>query len=316
MDSSVFVGIDVSKASLEVAMVPRGERGSYANDTEGMAKLVERLVEVAPSLIVLEATGKFHLPATLAMLEAGLRPVVVNPRQAKDFAKATGRLSKTDEIEALALALFAQAIKPTFRPLPDEATRELSELVGRRGELVGMITSERNRLGATLSRAVRQDIQTHLTWLEARLEELDRDLDEKVKGNPVWWEKDTLLREEKGVGRGLSLTLLGRLPELGEVSNKKIAALVGVAPFACDSGLMKGRRMTWGGRGDVREVLYMATLSATRFNPAIRSFYQHLLSRGKPKKVAIVACMRKLLVILNTLVRNDCLWSPQPTKNA
>ncbi len=312
--TEVFVGIDVSKATLDVAVVPGGEKWSVTNDPRGISGLVERLKAMRPALVAMEATGGFEYPVAVALRAGGLQASVVNPRQVRDFAKATGRLSKTDEVDALVLAIFAQAIRPPVRSLPDEAARELKALLARRQELVEMTTAEKNRLGTTSSTAVREHIKTHLQWLKGELGGLDRDLEQKVQESPIWREKEDLLKSAPGVGNVLSFTLLAELPELGELDRKQVAALAGVAPFNCDSGTRRGKRVIWGGRAHVRKVLYMATLVATRYNPVIQHYYQHLLSLGKLKKVALVACMRKLLTILNSMLKHHRPWCPVAPK--
>lgn len=309
-DTSIFVGVDVSKATLDVAVLPSGEKWSVSNDVKGIPELVKRLEALGPTLVVLEATGGLEFPLAAALGAANLQVSVVNPRQVRDFARATGRLSKTDSIDALILARFAHAIRPPARPLPDEAAREFKALLTRRQELVEMITAEKNRLGTAFSQAVREGIQAHVDWLQHQLKELDQELGQKVRESPIWREKEDLLRSVPGVGPVLSLTLLAELPELGALERRQIAALVGVAPFNRDSGTLRGRRTVWGGRARVRGALYMATLVATRFNPVIKAFYQRLLAAGKPKKVALVACMRKLLTILNAMLKHRSPWQP------
>jgi transposase len=306
----LFVGIDVSKAVLDIAMAPTGEAWSVPNSTEGIGQLVTRLKELSPKLIVLEASGGLERRAIAALAGAGLPVVAVNPRQARDFAKATGRLAKTDAIDAAVLALFADRIRPEVRPLRDEQTQELEALVVRRRQVVDMITAEKNRLSAAPpSKRVRTAIGKTIKWLQKQLEEIDSDLDGAVRGCGAWREKEDLLRSVPGVGKVLSRTLLSQLPELGTLGKKQLAALVGVAPLNRDSGTMRGRRFIWGGRADVRAVLYMSALAAARFNPTIKTFHQRLIKAGKLPKVALVACMRKLLTILNAMVRNGTSWS-------
>jgi transposase len=270
--------------------------------------LVKRLAASKAALVVLEATAGMEMPVVAALAAAGLPVVAVNPRNAREFARATGRLAKTDIIDAHVLAQFGEALKPPLRPLPDAATQELNALVTRRHQLVEMITAEKNRLAQAVTKAVRASIREHIRWLERRLADIDQDLAGSIRQTPVWREKDELLRSVQGVGPVLSTTLLAGLPELGALGRKQIAALVGVAPLNRDSGRHRGKRMIWGGRARVREALYMGTLVATRFNPVIRAFYQRLLAAGKPKKVALTACMRKLLTILNAMARHDTPW--------
>lgn len=305
--SEVFIGIDVCKARLDVSRYPDGQRWALCHDELGIAALIEKLKTQVPVLVVLEATGGLEIPLTGALCEAGVPVVVVNPRQVRDFAKATGRLAKTDTIDAAVLSHFAGVIRPEIRPLPSPQARELSDLISRRHQMVEMITAEHNRLSTVCGR-VKREIQAHITWLEKRLKGLHDDLSELIRSTPVWREKDTLLQSALGVGDVLSCSLLANLPELGTLNRKKIAALVGVAPLNRDSGQFRGKRSIWGGRAQVRRVLYMGTLVATRHNPVIKAFYQRLLQAGKPKKVALTACMRKLLTILNAMLKNRTAW--------
>lgn len=307
-ENSISVGVDVSKDTLDVA-VSSGARFSSANDEKDISALVEQLKRLQPERIVLEATGGYE-QALVAELAMNALPVtVVNPRQVRDFAKALGRLAKTDAMDAEVLMHFAQVVKPEPRALPDEQTRELEALVVRRRQLLGIVLAERQRL-AKAPTVVRQDIRSHITWLIKRLKDTDRQLGAALRASPLWCEREQLFKPVKGVGRVLLATLSASLPELGRLNRRQIAALVGVAPFNCDSGKFKGRRHCWGGRADVRAVLYMAALSAKRFNPAIRVFYERLIAAGKPKKVALTACMRKLLSILNAIVRDRTEWNP------
>lgn len=308
----LFIGIDVAKAQLEFACQPSGETGTVPNAEDGIRELVARCQALAPTLIVLEATGGYEAAVVAALATAGFAVVVANPRQVRDFAKATGQLAKTDALDAGVLALFAERVRPTPRPLPDEAVQGLDARLTRRRQLVEMLTAERNRL--LIARpAVRRDLQQHLRYLERRLREADDDLHTAVKASPLWRVKDDLLQSVPGVGRVVSLTLLAELPELGRLSHKEIAALVGVAPLNRDSGTLRGKRLVYGGRAPVRAVLYMAALVASKYNPVIRAFYQRLRAAGKPAKVALTACMRKLLVILNAMVRSGTPWQPTRT---
>ena len=307
-----YVGIDVAKEQLQVALRPGGETWTVTNDRPGLRELVKRLVARKPALVVLEATAGMEMPVAAALAGAGLPVVAVNPRHAREFARATGRLAKTDVIDAHVLARFAEAVKPSPRPLPDAATQELNALVTRRHQLVEMLTAEKNRLAQPAAKAVRAGIQEHIRWLERRLANIDRDLADTIHETPIWREKDELLQSAQGVGPVLSTTLLAGLPELGTLGRKQIAALVGVAPLNRDSGRYRGKRRVWGGRARVRETLYMGTLVATRFNPVIRDFYQRLLGAGKPKKVALTACMRKLLTTLNAMARHQTPWQTTP----
>jgi transposase len=308
----LFVGIDVSKAVLDVAVAPAGDAFSVPNTVEGVQQLVKRLKELSPRLVVLEATGGLERRAIAALAGASLPVVAVNPRQVRDFAKATGQLAKTDAIDAAVLALFAERIRPEVRPLRDEQTQELEAIITRRRQVVDMITAEKNRLtAAPPSKHVRTDIGKTIRWLQKQLEDIDHHLDGAVRGSPAWREKDDILQSAKGVGKVLSRTLLSFVPELGNLSKKQIAALIGVAPLNRDSGTQRGRRVIWGGRAQVRSVLYMATLAAARTNPTIRAFYSRLTAAGKLPKVALVACMRKLLTILNAMVCNRTPWKQE-----
>jgi transposase len=306
--SRISVGIDVSKAQLDVEIRPSGEKQSFANDKVGIKALVKWLAKTAPTLIVLEATGGYERQVTRALVSADLPAVVVNPRQVRDFAKATGQLAKTDSIDAGVLAHFAEVIRPELRPLPDAVTLELRALTSRRRQFLEMIAAENNRLEMT-SKAVRKTIHAHVGYLEHALERINQELDRAIEQSPIWKENEDLLRSAKGIGPVTSRTLLAELPELGTLDRKQIAALVGVAPFNRDSGSLKGRRSIWGGRAPVRCALYMATLVATRRNPVIRDFYNRLIAKGKLFKVALVACMRKLLTILNSMIKHKTRWS-------
>ena len=307
----LFIGIDVSKAVLDVAVAPTKEKWSVPNSAEGMQDLVRRLKELNPNLVVLEATGGLERRAVAALAGAGLSVVAVNPRQVRDFARATGQLAKTDAIDAAVLALFAERIRPEPRPLKDAEALELEALVVRRRQVVEMITAEKNRLSAAPpSKQVRTAIGRTIEWLQKQLDDNDRDLEKAVKSSPAWREKDELLRSVPGVGKVLSRTLLSLAPELGTLTHKQIAALIGVAPLNRDSGTLRGRRIVWGGRAQVREVLYMGALVASRFNPVIRAFRARLIAAGKLPKVALVACMRKLLTILNAMLSSKTRWAP------
>lgn len=310
-----FIGIDVSKATLDFHTRPSGEVLHVGNDADGIATLVARVVELAPTLVVLEASGGLEHPLAAALAAARVSVAVVNPRQVRDFAKATGKLAKTDAIDASVLAHFAEAIRPEARPLPDEKTHELAELLGRRRQLIGMRTAESNRLGTVSARRVRRSIETHLRWLAKQLEDLDADLSEAIQSSPVWRVNDDLLQSIPGVGRAVSRGLLAGLPELGRVSDGEIAALAGVAPMNRDSGTWSGQRAVCGGRSHVRSLLYMAALSAARWNPTLREFAQRLAKKGKAAKVILVAVARKLLVIANAMIRNQQPWENRAAKN-
>ena len=301
------VGIDVSKAALDIAIRPTGQHWQIPHTNDAIHDLASQLVSLHPFLVVLEATGGLEIPLTGALATAGLPIVVVNPRQVRDFAKAIGKLAKTDAIDAHVLAHFAEAVRPTPRPLPDAQTQAISAMLARRRQIVAMLTAEKNRL-RTANGAVREDLLQHIAWLEERLSKLDTDLRETLRQSPIWREKDNLLQSVPGVGPVLSLTLLAQLPELGTLSRRQIAALVGVAPLNRDSGTLQGKRTIWGGRASVRAALYMGALVASRWNPVLRAFYQRLCAAGKPKKVALTACMRKLLTLLNAMLKHRTLW--------
>jgi transposase len=309
MHEGTYVGIDVSKAWLDLAVIPNGNSESFPNDEDGVARLADFVKPVCPTLVVLEATGGLETAAVGVLAERGLPVVVVNARQVRDFAKATGKLAKTDAIDARIIARFGEAVQPEIRPLKGPETQELAALSARRRQIVGMMVSEKNRF-AMASKWARYDIQEHIAWLEKRLDELNAKLDEAIKGSPLWRENDNLLRSVPGVGPVLSATLLADLPELGTLSRRKIAALVGVAPLNRDSGLFRGRRKVWGGRANIRSVLYMSAMTASRFNPTIKELYLRLCNSGKQHKVAITACMRKLLTILNAMIRDRSPWYP------
>lgn len=312
--ASVFVGIDVSKAQLDIALRPEG-RFAVTNDEAGIATVVERLRGVQPTVVVLEATGKLEVPLASALAAAGLPVAVVNPRQVRDFAKASGLLAKTDLLDAQILARFAEVMRPEPRPLADEQTQALAAILARRRQLIEMLTAEKNRLGAA-PKPVRKSLRAHITWLEREVAHTDTDLAQAIRESPVWREKDTLLRSAPGVGPVLATTLLAGLPELGTLDRKQIAALVGVAPLNRDSGTLRGKRTIWGGRAHVRAVLYMAAVVASRCNPVIRAFYQRLRAAGKAKKVALTACMRKLLTILNAMMKHRTPWRAQTSCHA
>ena len=303
--SPSFVGIDVSKERLDVHVCPSGQVFAVARDAKGLEQLSIDLRVLAPALIVLEATGGFEITVAAALASTGLPLAVVNPRQIRDFARAIGRLAKTDAIDAQVIALFAERIRPEPRPVADAESQALAELVARRRQVVEMIGMESNRLRQARDHRVQRTIKVTLQMLEAQLAELDRDTKATVKGSPVWRAADNLLTSVPGVGDITARTLIADLPELGQLDRRRIAALVGVAPVNRDSGQMRGRRTIAGGRTDVRNVLYMATLSATRWNPVISQHYKSLTERGRPKKVALVACMRRLLGILNAILADQ-----------
>jgi transposase len=303
------VGIDVSKARLDCCALPEGETWAVDNDESGIAALLEQLRAHAPQLLVMEATGGYETRAATALAAAGVRVAVVNPRQVRRFAQALNRLAKTDRIDARVLAEFARAVNPQVRPLPDAEVQELAALVSRRSQLVQMRTQEKNRLAMTRS-SLRPRLKEHIGFLDAAIDRLEIDLRAKLRTSEVWCERRDLLLGVPGVGPILTCSLLAQLPELGPLNRQRIAALVGVAPFHDDSGKHQGRRTTWGGRREVRTVLYMATVTASTHNPVIRAFYQRLRANGKTFKIAIVACMRKLLTILNSMIKHGQPWNP------
>jgi transposase len=303
----VFIGIDVSKEKLDVAVRPSGDVMSFSNSEDGISLMVDFIKSFSPLLVVLEATGGLETVSVGLLAAKGLPVVVINPRQVRDFAKATGKLAKTDTIDAHVIAHFGDAVRPEVRPLKDQETQRLNALITRRRQVVEMITAEKNRL-ITAAPWTRKDIQEHIAWLEKYLIKADKGLNNLIRKSPVWREKNDILRSTPGVGPVLSITLLSNLPELGTFNRKQIAALVGVAPLNRDSGLFRGKRLIWGGRANIRSVLYMSVTCAIRFNPVIKKFYQRLRDAGKLHKVAMTACMRKLLIILNTMIKNRTCW--------
>lgn len=308
MTGMTFVGIDVSKDRLDVHVRPGGMCFAVSRDEAGLEELVARLAPLPPALVVLEATGGLQLRAAAHLGAAGLPVAVVNPRQVRDFARAAGRLAKTDRLDAAVIAAFAEAMQPETRPLPDDETRHLAGLVARRRQLVDMRTTEKNRRSASEKGPARRQLDEHIAWLTRAIEEIDNDLDGAVRASTVWRADEDLLRSVPGVGPVLCRTLLAELPELGTLNRRQIAALVGVAPFNRDSGTLRGRRTVWGGRATIRAVLYMATVTATRVNPIIKATYNKLVDQGKPAKLALTACMRKLIIILNAIMRDKTPW--------
>jgi transposase len=311
----MFVGIDVAKAELVVAVHPSLARWTVANDERGIRTLIERLREVTPTLVVLEATGGYEVLCVAALAAAELPVIVANPRQVRDFARATGQLAKTDRLDADILALFAEKVRPVVRPIPNAEAQELDAMLTRRRQLIEMLGAERNRLGQVFGkgkRPVKKSLRTHIAFLERELRMADHDLNDSVRRSPAWRAQDDLMQSVPGVGPVLSHTLLADLPELGRLSRREIAKLVGIAPLSRDSGTLRGRRFVQGGRAPVRGVLYMGALVAARCNPVIRAFYLRLVATGKPKKLALVACMRKLLTILNVMVRTNTRWMAAP----
>jgi len=305
---TLYVGIDVSKATLDVAILPLGRHFVVSNDEVGIDELLSGLEDLRPILVVLEASGGYERPVAAAIAASGIAVAVVNPRQTRDFARATGKLAKTDALDAKALARFAEALRPEPRALLEEEAREFQSILARRRQVIQMMSAEKNRLGAATSKAVGKRIEAHVHWLEKELSRTDRDLDEAIEGSPAFKENEALLRSVPGVGPVLCRTLMAELPELGSLPPRELSALVGVAPLNRDSGTLRGKRAVWGGRARVREALYMGALVASRYNPHIKEFYERLVAAGKPKKVALVACMRKLLVILNALLRDRTPW--------
>jgi transposase len=308
MEAPRFVGIDVSKDRLDVCVRPESETAQFVRDGEGIKALVDRMQQISPQIVVLEATGGFEAPVVAALADSGIAVAVVNPRQIRDFAKASGRLAKTDALDAEAIAHFAEAIKPEPRPLLDEQAREFKALVARRRELVDMIVREKNRYYQAAAKRVRKDLEAHIRFLQRRLQSIDDDMDDAVRSSPLWRGKEDLLRTVPGVGPRTARTLLAEMPELGTLSRQKIASLAGLAPMNRDSGQWRGKRMIQGGRRGVRSALYMAALIASRRNPVFKTFYERLLSGGKAKKLALLAIARKLLVALNAMLRDHKPW--------
>jgi len=307
-EEKFFIGIDVSKARLDVAVEPCGKYASFGNTEEDMAGLIDFINSISPTLIAIEATGGFERLALRALSLARLPVVAINPRQVRDFAKCLGILAKTDKIDAHVIARFAATVKPEIRHLKSEDEQMLDALNARRFQIVEMITAEKNRL-ASAPKWTKKDIQGNIKGLEKRLAKVNRDIDDLIKKSPTWSERGKILKSVPGVGPVMLSTILAALPELGTLNRKKVSALVGVAPLNCDSGKFKGKRMVWGGRAKVRSVLYMCALSAIKCNPKIRTFYDRLRQAGKAFKVAITACMRKLLIVMNTMAKNETYWA-------
>jgi transposase len=305
--TDTFIGIDLSKHQLDVGQYPSEQTWSEVHDEAGMLRTVKRLSTLSPQLIVVEATGGLQVPLVAALAAASLPVVVVNPRQVRDFARALGQLAKTDRIDALVLARFAEAVRPELRELRSEQAQHLAALLSRRRQLIEMLIAEKNRL-TSATKTVRKHIKTHIAWLEHQLKQIDHDLDSAIQASEHWRVQDDIIRSVPGAGPVLARTLIVHLPELGLLNRHQISALAGLAPFNRDSGKHRGRRAIWGGRAQVRSALYMAALTAMRCNPVIRPFYQRLRAEGKPYKVAMTACMRKLLVIINTMIRDQTTW--------
>lgn len=310
MSEQQWVGIDVCQKYLDVYVRPQGNLFQVTNNEVGISKLVQTLIEIKPELIVVEATGGMEIDVAVKLTQAGLAVAVINPRQARDFAKATGTLAKTDAIDAEVLAHFADAIRPQVRQISDESSRQLEDLVARRRQISDMITAEKNRRRGKTN-LVQADINQHIEWLEKRLQEIESQIKSAIANNQDWQQQLKLLTSVPGVGEVVAVTLISSLPELGKLSHKSISYLVGVAPLNKDSGKFRGKRRIWGGRAKVRCVLYMATLVAVRFNPPLKAFYEHLLQKGKLKKVALTACMHKLLIFLNAMMNKNQAWQPQ-----
>ena len=311
----LFIGIDVSKAQLDGAGLPGDLAFQQPNDPQGIAAIVSLLKTRQPTLIVLEATGGFEFPLAAALSTAGLPVAVVNPRQARDFARATGQLAKNDTIDAGVLAHFGQAIRPKVRPLPDAEVRSLQALLTRRRQMLEMLTMEQNRLGSCSDASVQAHLQAHIAWLTGQLQQIDKEIQQAIESSPVWLAKEDLLRSIPGIGPVSSRTLLAALPELGTLSNREAAALAGLAPYADDSGPRRGIRRIQGGRSEVRNVLYMAALSASRFNPRMRAFKDRLVRAGKKAKVILTAVARKLVVLANAVLRTGRRWDPSLETN-
>jgi transposase len=310
LEKKTYAGIDVSKNTLDVALHGEKKTWNFPNDQSGIEKVVNLLKSLSPELVVLEATGSYEFPLAAELGVGGMPTVVVNPRQIRDFARSAGVLAKTDVLDARIIARFAATVQPIPRPMPDMEAQELGAIIARRRQVVEMLTAEKNRLGNAL-RCVKPRIRSHIVWLEKELYDINTSLQQKVKDSPIWQEKDKILQSVPGVGPTVSTTLLAELPELGTLNRKQVAALVGVAPLNRDSGTMRGKRTSWGGRKTVRKALYMATLTATRFNPLIKRFYERLCAAGKVKKEALTACMRKLLSVLNAMIRNHTCWQDE-----
>lgn len=308
MQTGMFIGVDVSQARLDVGLWPSQEVFSDSNEAKGIKRLAKRIAECKPKLVIMESTGRLHMALALELGELGVPYRIVNPRQVRDFAKSLGLLAKTDRIDALVLARWAESAQLEPKALPDEARRALRALVMRRAELLETLTAEQNRERGETVRQVRQSLKQSIGFLRRQIHLLEKQIDKNVRNHPDFLGQSELVQSVPGVGPVTANTLIAALPELGALNRQQIAALVGVAPYNRDSGNQKGKRSCWGGRADVRRVLYMATLSATKWNPVIRSLYRRLLAKGKLFKVAMIACLRKLLVILNAMVRTNTPW--------
>ena len=309
----IYVGIDVCKDRLDVGLWPSGKTFSEPNDAKGIARLVKRLAKRKPSLVVLESTGRLEVPVALELGEAGVPYRIVNPRQVRDFAKALGQLAKTDRIDSIVLARWAESAKLEPKPLPDAERRELRALVMRRLQLIETKVAEENRLKSELVPKVRKSLKDSIAWLERQIKKLDNDLERMIKNSPTFSDLNDLIQSVPGIGPNTANMIIACLPEVGTLNRRSVAALVGVAPLNRDSGKSRGRRFCWGGRAEVRAALYMAALVASRYNPVIKALYLRLRAKGKPAKIALVACMRKLLVIMNAMVRDQTLWRQTST---
>jgi transposase len=305
-----YIGIDISKDSLDICVLPANESWTCKNNTDDIKKLVTSLKAFKPTCIVLEATGGLETTLAVNLNSAGLPVAIVNPRQVRDFARALGKLAKTDKIDAKVLALFAEKMEPVCRPLPQESERILKELVARRRQLITLRTAEKNHLQRTRSHKVTESVKVTIAFIEQRIADIDSEINDRIKASPLWQAKENIMKSVPGVGPGTASTLLSDLPELGRVNRHQLASLAGLAPMNRDSGTFRGQRMIIGGRSTVRRALYMAALSAIRCNPIIKNYYDRLISKGKIFKVAIVACMRKLITIINVMIRNNKPWSP------
>jgi transposase len=311
-----WVGIDVSKAHLDVFIYPMGEQWQSGNSESGIAEIVKTLTSISVALVVLEATGGLEQAVTEALTQAGVAVVVSNPRRVRDFAKAMGKLAKTDRIDAQVLARYGEAVRPEVRSFASEQAKELQDWVLRRQQLVEMVSAERNRKSSARSEGAKEQIERHIEWLQGEVKALDQEIQRQLNQSQHWQQQQALLQSVPGVGVVTASTMIALLPELGQLTRQQIASLVGVAPMNCDSGKMRGKRFIMGGRSSVRSVLYMAALVATQFNPVIRAFYQRLLAQGKAKKLALVACMRKLLVMLNAMMKHRQPWQPEAVQSA
>lgn len=310
-----YVGIDVSQQTLDMVAYTTGEMHSFTNDQAGISKAGKWLKKVKPAIVVMEATGGLEIPVYVALQKTNIPLAVVNPRQIRDYARSMGILAKTDKVDAKILAAYGAQVRPEVRPLPDEETRQLDRLVTRRRQLVLMITAETNHLLSTRDETIKGEIQTHIAFMKQDLANRDKGISQMIQDSPEYRQKNKLLQSVPGVGPVLSATLIGELPELGHLNRKQIAALAGVAPLNRDSGKYRGKRSVWGGRSSVRQTLYMATLVATRHNRILNQFYNRLLAGGKAKKVALTACMRKLLIILNVMLKHNSPWSCNPVNS-